>query len=109
MKSGLNLYLSEKGFASVEEVQGLALDSVSETTDALERDTVVFPKFHRERCIGCGRCVISCADGGHQAIRLGEDRRPILDGAKCVGCHLCLLVCSERAISSGRKRIAKRA
>ena len=24
------------------------------------------------------------ADGGHQAIRLSEDRRPILDGKKCV-------------------------
>ena len=47
------------------------------------------------------------ADGGHQAIRLNEDRRPILDGKKCVGCHLCVLVCPERAISSSRKRIAR--
>ena len=42
--------------------------------------SVVFPKFRREKCIGCGRCVISCADGGHQAIRLSDDRKPILDG-----------------------------
>ncbi|MBQ9661801.1 MAG: NAD-dependent dihydropyrimidine dehydrogenase subunit PreA [Oscillospiraceae bacterium] len=107
LKAGLNYYLAEKGFSSVEEARGLALDSVSDTTDVLERDTVVFPKFHREKCVGCGRCVISCADGGHQAIRLSEDRRPILDGKKCVGCHLCVLVCPERAISSGRKRITK--
>ena len=107
LKAGLNLYLKEKGFASVAEVRGLALDSVSDTTDVLERDTVVFPKFHRERCIGCGRCAISCADGGHQAIRLDEKRRPVLDGRKCVGCHLCVLVCPERAITSSRKRIAR--
>ena len=88
--------------------RGLALDSVSETTDVLERDTILFPKFHREKCIGCGRCAISCADGGHQAIRLGADRRPILDGSKCVGCHLCLLVCPEHAISSSRKRITRK-
>ena len=107
LKAGLAYYLAEKGFSSVQEVRGLALDSISDTTDVLERDTVVFPKFHREKCIGCGRCVVSCADGGHQAIRLNEDRRPILDGKKCVGCHLCVLVCPQRAISSSRKRISK--
>ncbi len=73
----------------------------------LERDTVIYPKFHREKCIGCGRCEISCADGGHQAIRLGEDRRPRLDANKCVGCHLCVLVCPQRAITSSRKRVTK--
>ncbi|MBR7015256.1 MAG: hypothetical protein IKI12_02285 [Lachnospiraceae bacterium] len=53
--------------------------------------------------------MISCADGGHQAIRLSEERRPILDGKKYVGCHLCVLVCPERAICSSRKRITKMA
>ena len=107
LKAGLNLYLAEKGFSSVQEAVGLALDSVSETTDVLERDTIIFPKFHREKCVGCGRCVISCADGGHQAIRLNPERRPILDGKKCVGCHLCVLVCPERAITPSPKRIQK--
>lgn len=108
LKAGLNLYLKEKGFASVREVVGLGLDFLSETTDVLERDTVVFPRFHKERCIGCGRCMISCMDGGHQAIRLNDQRIPVLDGKKCVGCHLCVLVCPQRAISSGRKRVVKK-
>ena len=107
LKAGLNLYLAEKGADSLEEIRGLALDSVSGTTDGLERDTVVFPRFLREKCIGCGRCVISCADGGHQAIRLNGERRPVFSGKKCVGCHLCVLVCPEKAIRPGRKRIAK--
>ncbi|MCR5321813.1 MAG: NAD-dependent dihydropyrimidine dehydrogenase subunit PreA [Lachnospiraceae bacterium] len=107
LKAGLNYYLTEKGFDSVEDAIGLALDTVSDTTDVLERDTVIFPKFHRDKCVGCGRCVISCADGGHQALHLNEERKPILDGKKCVGCHLCLLVCPQRAISSSRKRIVK--
>ena len=107
LKTGLNNYLAEKLFHDIEEVRGLALDSVSETTDVLERDTVVFPKFHRERCIGCGRCVISCADGGHQAIRMDEKRRPRIDGKKCAGCHLCVLVCPQRALVSGWKRITR--
>ena len=107
LKSGLNYYLAEKGFRSVKEAVGLALSTVSETTDVLERDTVVFPKFLREKCIGCGRCVVSCADGGHQAITLNAERKPMLNGKKCVGCHLCLLVCPQNAIRSSRKRIAK--
>ena len=105
--AGLNLYLAEKGFNSVEEVVGLALETISETTDVLERDTVVFPKFDREKCIGCGRCEISCADGGHQAITLNEERKPVLNGKKCVGCHLCVLVCPQKAITSARKRIRR--
>ncbi|MBR4458127.1 MAG: NAD-dependent dihydropyrimidine dehydrogenase subunit PreA [Clostridia bacterium] len=108
LKAGLNLYLAEKGFASVKEAVGLGLDSLSATTDVLERDTVVFPAFDRERCIGCGRCMISCADGGHQAIRLDSRRKPVLDGKKCVGCHLCVLVCPQRAISPRTKRIVRK-
>ena len=107
LKAGLNLYLAEKGFGSVKEAVGLALGSVSATTDVLERDTVIFPKFLRERCIGCGRCAISCADGGHQAITLNAERKPVLNGKQCVGCHLCVLICPQKAIRSSRKRIPK--
>lgn len=107
LKAGLNLYLAEKGFSSVKEAAGLGLDSLNAVTHNLERDTVLFPRFLRERCVGCGRCTISCADGGHQALRLDNDRRPVLNGKKCVGCHLCVLVCPQRAIVPGTKRIRK--
>ena len=105
--SGLNYYLAEKGFDGPDQLRGLALDSLSTTTDVLERDTVVLPRFHREACVGCGRCVISCADGGHQAIHLGKDRKPLLNGKRCVGCHLCVLVCPERAIRASSRRISR--
>jgi dihydropyrimidine dehydrogenase (NAD+) subunit PreA len=105
LKAGLNLYLAEKGLKTVKEAVGLGLDSLSPTTNTLERDTVIFPQFSPERCIGCGRCMISCADGGHQAIHLDAKRRPRLDGKKCVGCHLCILVCPQRAIAPGKKRV----
>lgn len=107
LKSGLNLYLTEKGFKSIKEVIGLGLDTLDATTDDLERDTVLFPRFKRELCIGCGRCARSCMDGGHQAITTDENRRPVLNGQKCVGCHLCTLVCPQRAIVPGKKRIKR--
>ena len=105
LTSGLNYYLAEKGYESVKDIVGLAANTVSDSTDVLERDTVMFPKFDHAKCIGCGRCAISCSDGGHSAIMQGEDGKPKLDGSKCVGCHLCLLVCPEHAIGTAKKRI----
>ncbi len=108
LKQGLNLYLAEKGVASVREIVGLGLDTLSSTTETLERDTIVYPHHIRERCIGCGRCEISCRDGGHQAIRLDKNRRPVLNGKACVGCHLCVLVCPQKALVPSARRIPAR-
>ena len=107
LKDGLNRYLNEAGYSSISELIGLAKPLISETTEELERDTMIFPSFRKDRCIGCGRCMISCADGGHQAISLNEERKPVLNGMKCVGCHLCILVCPQKAIVPGRKRVSK--
>ena len=106
LKSGLNYYLAQMGINSVKDIIGAGLDSVSDTTDILERDTILFPKFNMDKCIGCGRCYISCMDGGHQAIKF-DNRTPKLDGSKCVGCHLCLLVCTQNSISVSKKRITR--
>jgi dihydropyrimidine dehydrogenase (NAD+) subunit PreA len=107
LKAGLNLYLAEKGLDHIGDIRGAGLDYVSDTTDVLERDTILYPRFNSKKCIGCGRCVISCADGGHQAIRLTDERKPRMDASKCVGCHLCVLVCPQKAITSSGKRVKK--
>jgi dihydropyrimidine dehydrogenase (NAD+) subunit PreA len=107
LKDGLNRFIMEMGWDNVRQAVGLAVDSVHFSTDILERDTILFPKFNLEKCNGCGRCMISCRDGGHQAITLRENRMPILNGSRCVGCHLCMLVCPQDAISSTRKRISR--
>ena len=104
--SGLSRYMWENGAKSVEELVGTELEKIV-PADELDRNSVVFPKFDREMCIGCGRCFVSCSDGGHGAISFGEDRQPRLDGAKCVGCHLCRLVCPTGAIGI-TKRFPKR-
>ena len=107
LKGGLNFYLHERGIENIGDIIGKGLAFISNTTDSLARDTVTYPRFRLERCIGCGRCEISCSDGGHQAIRMNENRRPVLNPMKCVGCHLCVLVCPCDAICSSGKWISK--
>ena len=102
---GLKIFMKENNFKSTNEFIGLSKKCVVDA-DNIERDTILFPKFNYNKCVGCGRCFISCRDGGHSAIKF-DNRKPILDGTKCVGCHLCKLVCPNNAISTVEKRIIK--
>ncbi len=105
---GLRIFMGEHHFKNIKEMIGLSKRNVVDL-DCVERDTVLFPKFDYDKCVGCGRCYLSCRDGGHQAIQFdSETRKPTLDGSKCVGCHLCKLVCPNRAISTALKRISKK-
>lgn len=103
---GLRYYMAQRGIKKLADLVGEQLPNFVRPND-LDRETVVYPIFDRDKCIGCGRCHISCMDGGHQAINFGEDRLPHLVGTKCVGCHLCRLVCPTGAISVS-KRVKKR-
>lgn len=100
LKSGLEYYMEEQGVDSLMDLIGVANDNLIPAED-LDRDYVVYPEFDTDKCIGCGRCYVSCFDGAHQAISFGEDRKPTCDHDKCVGCHLCALVCPVKAISKG--------
>ena len=105
LKSGLALYLKRQN-KTVNDIIGSRINDVIDV-EKMERDIAIFPKFLRNKCDGCGRCYISCMDGGHQAIKFGDDRKPVLDGNKCVGCHLCKLVCPNGAIVSSGKAVKK--
>ena len=104
---GLQRYMAKRGISQLQQLVGEQLTKFL-TPDRLDRETIVFPKIDRERCIGCGRCYVSCMDGGHQAIVFSSDTRsPRIVGTKCVGCHLCRLVCPTVAIGVA-KRINKK-
>ena len=103
--SGLQHYMQERGISQLADLVGEELPRFITPTD-LDRETIVFPKIDRERCIGCGRCYTSCMDGGHQAITFDENRQPHIQGKRCVGCHLCVLVCPTGAIGA-TKRVGK--
>lgn len=104
---GLRVFMAQRGFRDVRELVGLALENIVEK-DELERDTVLYPRIDIKRCMGCGRCFLSCRDGGHQAIRFdAQKRKPSLIAKNCVGCHLCALVCPAGAISTAHKRLRR--
>lgn len=100
---GLSTYLGQKGYTSVSEMVGMALPQLV-AADELNRQSISYPKFDKHQCIGCGRCYLSCFDGGHQALEMNKaDGQPRLIPAKCVGCQLCTLVCPVNAISAGKR------
>ncbi len=106
--TGLGDYLQCHGYESLRQFCGCGLAHFV-APDELDRNSVCYPVFDRTLCVGCGRCYVSCRDGGHQAIVFDKAiRRPSMIGTKCVGCHLCRLVCPVGAIGS-TVRIAKKA
>jgi len=105
--SGLSYYMEEKGVDKLQDLVGLSLENVV-TADELDRSYIIYPEFEEHSCIGCGRCYISCYDGGHQAIGWNyEHRKPSLIKNKCVGCHLCSNICPVNGIALGEKNIRK--
>ena len=74
MASGLRAYLSLKGIKDVKHLIGAAVNTIVSHED-VERDTILLPLFNNEDCVGCGRCYLSCRDGGHQAISFDPETR----------------------------------
>lgn len=107
MCNGLSHYLEDQGYDSLEEMVGAANKNII-PCEELDRSYIVYPKIDLDKCVGCGRCYISCFDGAHQAIEFDEEtRRPSVNKDKCVGCHLCATVCPVRCISKGEIKFKK--
>ena len=81
---GLQRYMAKRGVTHVSDLIGELLPTFVQPSD-LDRDTIVYPKIDRKKCVGCGRCEISCSDGGHQAVVFHcEPRQPSCVGTTCV-------------------------
>jgi len=95
MIPGLESYMDEKGFSTIDEMRGRALQNVLHWED-LNLKYKIVADIHEEKCIGCQLCYTACEDGAHQAIGLSGDpmnRKPHIIEENCVGCNLCSLVC----------------
>lgn len=92
MISGISHYMDEHGYEKLEDFIGKALNNII-PAEELDRGFKLLPKINDEKCVGCGRCYISCYDAAHQAIDWDEENRKPQVNENCVGCHLCLNVC----------------
>jgi dihydropyrimidine dehydrogenase (NAD+) subunit PreA len=95
MKSGLEQFMIEKGFETIEDFRGKALPNVTEWKHLNLKHKVV-ASIDPSKCVGCDLCYIACDDGAHQAIEIPREngnRIPSIIEENCVGCNLCSLVC----------------
>jgi len=106
MADGLNRYMDEKGFATIDQMVGKALPQVKNWED-LNLKYKVVAHINENKCIGCQLCYTACEDGAHQAIGLSDNplnRIPEIIEENCVGCNLCSLVCPvEECITMERR------
>lgn len=101
MISGLENYMDQKGFQTIEDFRGMALPSVTDWR-YLNLNHVDKAVIDQASCIKCGRCHLVCEDTSHQAIAAttGEARRFEVREEDCVGCNLCASICPvENCIS----------
>lgn len=109
LKNGLMHYMDEQHVDHLEELVGAANKNLV-PAEELNRDYIVYPSIDEKKCVGCGRCYISCYDGAHQAMEWNEKkRRPNCNKNKCVGCLLCGHVCPVGAITLGEVKLKKSA
>ena len=90
---GLEDYLAAKGMNSVTELVGIGLKNL---VDPAEHDQTrhVVSTVDKDKCIGCGLCLIVCNDGANQAMNFDHvTRKAEVDEDRCVGCLLCKHVC----------------
>ncbi|MHB1700658.1 MAG: NAD-dependent dihydropyrimidine dehydrogenase subunit PreA [Acidobacteriaceae bacterium] len=76
MIDGLQNWMSEKGFARIEDFRGLSLPHVREWKH-LNLNYRVVARIHEDKCIGCDLCHIACWDGAHQCIHLDRVSGPV--------------------------------
>jgi dihydropyrimidine dehydrogenase (NAD+) subunit PreA len=92
LTDGLSVFMERHGFERVADLIGYSLQYIT-THDRLPNITKGISIIDMKKCIRCGLCYVACRDGGHMAIAMGKNRRPIVDREKCVGCGLCETVC----------------
>jgi dihydropyrimidine dehydrogenase (NAD+) subunit PreA len=76
MIDGLRNWMTDKGFASLEDFRGLSLPRVTEWKH-LNLNYKIVARIHEDKCIGCDLCYTACWDGAHQCIHLDRVSGPV--------------------------------
>ena len=90
--SGLELWMTEKGYSSISDFQGLAVPNVTDW-QYLNLNYVTKARINQDLCIKCGRCFAVCEDTSHQAIVIKPGRVFDVIDEECVACNMCVNVC----------------
>jgi dihydropyrimidine dehydrogenase (NAD+) subunit PreA len=69
MAEGLDNWMREKGFKTIEDFRGLSVNRVTEWKH-LNLNFKIVARIDEQKCIGCDLCHIACWDGAHQCIHL---------------------------------------
>jgi dihydropyrimidine dehydrogenase (NAD+) subunit PreA len=93
---GLTQFMKRKGYESLDSMIGKALPKITTWTDLTKLPPVI-AKIIDEKCTGCKKCVIACADGGFVAIQM-RDKIAVVNTEKCDGCGLCAVICEDDAV-----------
>jgi len=92
---GIEKFLEEKGYDSIEDIIGMALPNIKSLCDVPRKDTFqAKARVNKDTCTGCGFCKEVCFYG---AITI-EDSLAVIDQNKCDGCGLCTQVCPTESI-----------
>jgi len=76
MIDGLTNWMSDKGFATLEDFRGLSLPRVTEWKH-LNLNYKIVAHIDESKCIGCDLCYTACWDGAHQCIHLDRVSGPV--------------------------------
>lgn len=101
LTAGLLRYMEEMSFQTIEDFRGKALAHIAKQID-LSRGCQLYASVNEEKCIGCGKCVISCRDNADGAIHM-DSKTAVCVAGKCNGCGLCTQICPQECISMIRK------
>lgn len=95
---GLDKYLGDHGYKSVEELRGLTLRQGIKLFDQLERQPkgAIWSEVDVARCTGCRLCQNWCF---YEAISYSDEGLASIEKEACDGCGACAALCPEEAIT----------
>ena len=95
MCEGLNNWMLEKGFNTLDDFIGKSVNNITHWED-LDINYHHIANINQDKCIHCGLCYIACEDTSHQSINIAKGHpynTYTIKDEECVGCNLCQLIC----------------